>query len=363
MRARAAWSRIRYFTPHQRFKAARETRSLRTAEVARVVLIEAFSATRNEPKQAEEWASFGIQLLEILSTREVAGDQRRERLGEAYTILGNARRVGHDYQGAAAAIQTAYGHLENNPTAHLADLCSIHASLKDAIGDLEGAVWLIERGLEIYTALRNRHGVGRLKVQHANILRETQPTEARVIAADAILVLPRAEVRLEMLARCIISQSFAETRDGKAALTQLEETRPLISQFREAWLDCRVQFLEALILETLGYIADAERLYREVARLFWLREMYRESFMVRLRLFEFYLRRNRVQEAAEVCSKAVRLLGETDAHAQMKEVWQRLYEAAEAQAIKIEMCPKIRDYMVRHWAVPAERLPGFAAID
>jgi len=361
LRARAAWSRIRYFTPRRRLQAARETRSLRTDKVAGVVLSEAFAITRSEPGLAAEWATFGIQLVELLPTKELADPQRCARLGEAYTVLGNARRVSNDYQGATAAIQAAYAHLENRWDAHLADLYSIHASLADDLGNFEGAVELVEKGIEIYTALRNRYGIARLKVKHANILREVQPAEARVIAADALLVLPQTEFRLAMLAHCIISQALAEAGDGKAALAQLEETRPLINQFREPWLDYRVQFLEALVLEKVGHIADAERLYAEVARLNWYREMYRESFMVRLRLFEFYLRRQRVKEATEVCRKAVVHLGEIRIHEQMKEVWQRLFEAAEAQALKIEVLPKIRDYMVRHWTVPAEHPPAIAA--
>jgi tetratricopeptide (TPR) repeat protein len=286
-RARAAWSRIRYFTPHQRLKAARETRALRSNKVVGVVLSEAFEITRNEPGLAGEWATFGIELVALLPTKELADQQRIARLGEAYTVLGNAFRVGNDYQDATAAIQTAYAHLENRWDAHLANLYSIHASLTDNMGDIEGAVSLIEKGIEIYTALRDRTGIARLKVQHANILREVHPAEARVIAADALLVLPHTEFRLAMLAHCIISQALAEAGDGDAALVQLEEARPLINQFREPWLDYRVQFLEALILEKVDHIADAERLYAEVARIFWHREMYRESFMVRLRLFEF----------------------------------------------------------------------------
>lgn len=153
LRARAAWSRIRFFTPQQRLKAARETRSLRTNKVLGVVLSEAFEISRNEPGLAGEWATFGIQLVELLPTKELAGQERSGRLGAAYSVLGNARRVGNDYQGATAAIQTAYAHLENREDAHLADLYSIHASLTDNMGDIEGAVGLIEKGIEIYTAL------------------------------------------------------------------------------------------------------------------------------------------------------------------------------------------------------------------
>ena len=298
MRARAAWSRIRYFTPHQRLKAARETRSLRTLIVAQIVLAEAYTATRSEPKMAEEWAVFGTQLLELIPTWELAGQQRRERLGVGYTAIGNARRVSGDYEGAGTAIQTAYGFLETYRNNELANLYSIHASLTYDMGQIERAEELISQGLQIYSELRDRHGIARLGIKHANFLREVKPAEARSLAEDALLVIPRSELRLEMLGRCIITECLVETHNGDAALAHLEEARPLINQFKEVWLEGRVQFLEARILEALGFIADAERLYTEVARLFWLREMYRESFMVRLRLFEFYLGRKELSALA-----------------------------------------------------------------
>src|SRR5687768_9236071 len=87
MRARAVWSRIRYFTPQQRFRAAQETRSLRTLGVFRNILAEACDATRTEPNLAEEWATFSIQLLEMLPSRELPAEARREKFGEAYTVL------------------------------------------------------------------------------------------------------------------------------------------------------------------------------------------------------------------------------------------------------------------------------------
>lgn len=358
MRARAAWSRIRYFTPQQRLRAARETRSLRRMEVVRVVLGEAFGASRNEPNLAREWSEFAIQLIGHLPSREMAPREREEQLGGAYTVLGNACRVGGDYQAAATAIQKASNLLDKHRTLLLADLLSIHASLRNDHGDIRSASGLIEEALELYTALKSRHGVARTKVKHANFLRELRPSEAREIAADALLVLPRSEFRLEMYCRCIISQTYAQERDGHRALSHLVEARPLISQFREPWLEGRVQFLEALILDSLDYVADAERLYLEVARLFWFREMYRESFIVRLKLFEFFVGRSRSREATEVVRKTLVLLDEAKVHAQMKELWQDLLAALEARTLDLGVLQVLRDYMVRHWLVPSETPPA-----
>jgi tetratricopeptide (TPR) repeat protein len=361
MRARAVWSRLRYFTPQKRITAAREVRALRMPEVARIVLNEADEATRNEPRLAEEWARFAIQLLDIIPERLLRAEERLELLGQTYTCLGNALRVGGDFQEAATVIEKAHGLLDSNWNGSLAQLLSIHASLEYDMGDIAGAVGLLNRGQAIYLELRDRHGIARLEIQHANYLVDTRPTEARAIAEEALLLLPRTELRLEVIARCIISECLAEEDDGQAALAKLTATRPLIKQFREVWVEGRVQLLEARILESLGWIADAERLYTEVARLYWLRELYRESFLVRLRLVEFLVGRDRAKDAAEVCRVSAKLLAETDAHVQMKEVWQELFEALEAKALHANALPNLRDYMVRHWRVPAEQPPAIAA--
>ncbi len=356
-RARAAWSRLRYLTPHQRFKAARETRALRTPAVFRVALADASAATGGEAKLAEEWATFAVDLLELLPAGSLSAEQRKEHRGEGFGVLGNSRRRTGDFPGSAAAFQAAQESLPGGTSAARARVLSFQASLAYDMGDLEGAVDLISQSRQIYAALRDRHGLARLGIKHANFLREVQPAEARTIAADTLLVLPRTELRLEMLAHCIIAETLAESQDGRGAMERLQEARPLLSQFNEEWLACRLQFLEARILEALGFLADAERLYAEAARLSWHSESYRESFMIRLRQFEFYLGRKRHREAAEVCRKAVVLLGETSAHGQMKEVWQSLQEATETHALKVDCLPDVRNYMVRHWCVPAHRLP------
>lgn len=361
MRARAVWSRLRYFTPQQRLKAARETRSLRKPEVALVVLAEAGEVTRNEPKLAEEWVGFGIQLLDLIPERLLATDRRNELRGAAFSHLGNALRVGGSYQGAVAALQKASDLLNGTANEHHAHLLSVQASLKYDLGDIEGAVERLNRAQEIHSELRNRTGIALLGVQHANFLRETSPSEARTIANEALFLLPRTEFRLEMLARCVIAECLVEEHDGHGALLRLEETRPLCRQFQEVWVNSRVQLLEAYILDELGYIADAERLYVELARSLWIREMYRESYIVRLRLVEFLVKRKRTREAAEVCRQAVLMLSETRVHRQMGDVWQALFEAAEAQALKLEIIPSIREYMVRHWRVPAEHPPAIGA--
>jgi len=340
--------------------AAREVGALRTPEVVRVVLAEAGEATRNEPSLAVEWLRFAIQLVDMIPERLFAAEQRRERLGQAYANLGNALRVGGDYQDAGTAIQKA-SELLNERNVSRAQLLSFHSSLTYDMGDIPGAVELLNQGQQIYTELRDRSGIARLGIQHANFLRELQPAEARWIAEQTLLLVPRTEPRLEMLARCVIAECHADEHDGEGALVKLEEARPHLRQFQEPWVDTRTQLLEARILEELEYIADAERLYAEVARLLWFREMYRECFIVRLRLVEFYLGRKRVREAAEVCRKAVNFLSETNAHTQMKEVWQTLFETVEADSLKGDALPNLRHYMVLHWRVPAEHTPAIAA--
>ena len=361
MRARAVWCRLRYFTPQKRITAAREVRALRMPEVVRVVLAEADEATRNEPRLAEEWTRFAIELLEMVPKRLLTAEQKIESLGEAYTCLGNALRVGGNFQEAASMIEKAHGLIGIHQRGSLAQLLSIHASLKYDMGDIAGAEELLQRGQDIYLELKDRQGIARLGIQHANFLVDVRPAEARAIAEESLLLLPRTDLRLEMLARCIISECLAEEDDGRAALANLTATRPLIKQFREVWVEGRVQLLEARILEAVGYIADAERLYTEVARMYWFREMYRETFLVRLRLVEFLVGRQRVKDAAEICRNAAKLLAETDAHVQMKEVWQELFEALEVKAVNAEALSNLREYMVRHWRVPAEHPPAIAA--
>ncbi|HEX7180618.1 MAG TPA: hypothetical protein VF756_02160 [Thermoanaerobaculia bacterium] len=111
-------------------------------------------------------------------------------------------------------------------------------------------------------------------------------------------------------------------------------------------------------MEQLARHREAEKLFEKVAEGFWDTEQYQILFMVRLHLFAFHLDRGALHKAAAVCRESIKIMDQTaPAHGQMRQVWQELLARVEQGRVDAEAVRAVREYMVRHWRVPAARSP------
>jgi hypothetical protein len=146
-------------------------------------------------------------------------------------------------------------------------------------------------------------------------------------------------------------------RTGEAS-RYLEESRCLFDQFRdEPLLGLHHRAIQARLLEVLGRFQDAELLYREVVEGTFAEGVAKESFMSRLMLFNFYVQRDRMEEAAVLCSESARALEKVGAHKQMLEVWRDLGAFVHARRVDEKLIKILRLYLTQHWRVPAKKSP------
>jgi tetratricopeptide (TPR) repeat protein len=362
--ARAWWASLKGWSPDERLAAIQTLQPFQTRVMFDTILAEAASIGPADPDAGEETARFALAIVEVLRPEETGPELQNDLRAEAWAVLGNCRRIVADWQGAANALSTARSLLDNGTADPLAEarLLSIEASLAVDTGRIDRASHLLDRARRIYAEVEDWPAVAKVAVQQANALRETAPDEAYRIAGEA-LRLSSGDRRLEMLARSIRTEALLERGATREALRNHAECRELYNQFPEPRIQLRVRFIEARLLEALDCPHEAEKLYEEVAESFHKAELHRDMFMTRLHLFGFHLSQGAVHRAAEVCRESLAAMESAGpVHAQMRQVWADLLQHIEHRRVDVELLRSVREYMARHWLVPAPR-PPLATLD
>jgi hypothetical protein len=359
LRARAHWAGLKEKAPKKQAEALRSTKSFQTSGMFSTLLEEAARVAATDSVLAEHNANLALILVECLDER-YAEERRNDLRGEAWTVIANCRRLATDWKSAGAAIVAARNLLAAGTGDAQAEarLLSIQASLAADTGRIELTRGLLGRARELYLKERDWAGAARVTVKEASALRDLYPEEALEKASEALRLLRESDARLTMYAKSIITECLITLRQIPEALRSFEETRPLYEQFPEPQVQLRVQYIEASLLDAGECIREAERLYSEVVLGFSEAELYKDAFMTRIALFDFYVRRDRRDKAAEVCHEAVGIMERLGiSHEQMLDVWRHILLCAEQGRLDRSTVETFRVYVLRHWNAPASRAP------
>lgn len=358
--AQGRLAKLKRLTPAKRLELIRTTAVYRTPAMVHALLRETEELARSRSEEAEELGRLTLALLELLSS-ETCLDPRKNDLRAAVWIeMANGRRIRTDWNGAHQALKQA-GNLLRTGTGNLqprARLHSIRSSLAFDTGQTSLAVQAAGLAQGIYRELEDWSGLAKTILQEADALVEVDPTRALRLSEEGIKVTTDSEIRLRMHLKCVATDCLIELGRAGEALSKLEECRPYFDQFRnEIWVRLRVRATEARLLEVLGRFQEAELLYREVIEDAIEEGFTKEGFMWRLMLFNFYVMRDRLEEALALCSESARALEEAGAHEQMREVWRDLGAFVQARRVDENLIRILRLYMAHHWRVPAKRSP------
>ena len=198
-----------------------------------------------------------------------------------------------------------------------------------------------------------------MKIQAADaLLRAGRPSEAITMAQDGLSLLTPDCIRLEMLARSVVTESMVALGKLTEALKNYEATKPLYDEVGGELTALKVEYLEATILDAFGYARESEKLFRSAIDGVTEMEVYRLSFLWRFAFFESLFKRGALRKAAQLCQEGIDLLQTIDRiHPQMCQVWQDLIAAVKVEALKETHLAEVRRYLVRHWASPAPQAP------
>ena len=362
LQARARWGELRSLSSEEQIDRIQSVAALRTEALFEVVLADARAVAPDDPYAGEETALVAHALARSLPSSRHPEKSRSDLQAEAMTAVANCRRLAADWKGARGALAAASNLLDRGTgdPARRARFLSICASLATDTGRFETALGLLGRAAELCRSARDPAGLSRVAVKEAGtLLAAFRPEEANARAREALAMLAPGEVRLEMLARSIITQSLINLGRASDALRSFVATRPLYEQFwgRRTQLD--VAYLEALLLDALGCPRESEKTFRDVIDGYIEEELYKDAFIALLTFFETLMKRRALRKAKQIYKQAADLLAQsgTGTHEQMRQVWSHLLREIEADSLKDYQLHEVRRYVNRHWNTPAPRPP------
>lgn len=153
----------------------------------------------------------------------------------------------------------------------------------------------------------------------------------------------------------------------REALLRFQALRDLHEQFPEPFIKLRRQFTAACILEGLGQLKKAEKLYLEVIAGDLEHGLMKDLFLDLVYLFGVYLKHGDVGGALTVCRRAVQELSLLEdeegsgkaAREQMQTVWLKLQAGIQDGTVNASAAVVMREYIRTYWRSPAAELPTF----
>jgi tetratricopeptide (TPR) repeat protein len=362
LRARAWWAEIEPLSPVVQLTRIKSIQALQTKELFDTILEDASGATLSDPQRGEEKASVAYTLAGLLSPSRLREPDKNDLQGAALGFAANCRRLAGDWRVAATAFSAAQRHLDRGTgdPARQARLLSLQASLATDMGHYDNALALLARISAIYRNIPDPAQEAFTAVQEAGtLLAAGRHAEAIARAQEALTMLTPRQARLESLARNIITSSLVFLGRPVEALQSLHATRPLVKQFRGRWSDTQLEYLEALVLDALGFEREAETVFRSIIEGLLGAGLYKDAFLILLTRFELLYKRGELDKAARACEEAIERMEEAgeERHAQTIQLWRDLLALVDGQRVTEHHLLETRHALVRCWAMPTRGLP------
>jgi tetratricopeptide (TPR) repeat protein len=366
LKARAWWADLRQRSPARQLKRIRSVASLQTLPVFEVILAEARKTGRSDPYLGEATARVALAMVDLLPEHPCFKSDLR---AEAMSVVANCRRIAADWRGTAQALEEAWRHLAQgtgDPGLE-GNLLSIESSYRAEVGEIEQALSLVRRAVEIFHRLEDGHGEAHNVVLEAGcLMTAARPAEGLEKAKLALERMPPHEIRLQTLARLIVVDCLITLGKPPEALHQFDLGKPVFDQAPDLGTRLQIAYCEARLLDALDRDQDAERLFRDTVKACFEHELYKEGFVALVTLFGSLCRRGALRKAADLCEEAITAVAQSGeaCNEEVRRTWEELLAVVKIRQPTDEELDRARNYLLYNWGVPkggSFSLPRLAA--
>ncbi|HEX6902962.1 MAG TPA: helix-turn-helix transcriptional regulator [Thermoanaerobaculia bacterium] len=345
--AEALWARLKTRKPAERRKIVEAAERFRSWALCELVCRESVDAARDSADRALELADLALHIAEL-----TPGDEAwRSRVqGYAWAHVGNARRVKGNLPAADEAFRNASKFWQDGEDTESdildgARLWDLEASLRRAQGRFKEALDLLDQALSVDRGVR----VERILLKKATVL------EALGAYEEAVLVLRRAAHKVEVSGDL---QLLFALRFNLAVnlwfLQRYEEAERLLPDLRKLavklgkGLDLvRLHWLEGRLAAGLRNFKEAIAAFAQVQEDFTAREIGFEAALASLELSVLYLEEGRTKEVRTLARQMMWIFQAQKIHRETLAALRLFCEAAEQEAITLELTRKVLAYLYR----------------
>lgn len=310
-----------------------------------------------DPREAVDVVQLAITVGDFLDAAEAGGQPAAMDLrAKAWAILGNARRLASDLDGARQALNEAWRLHEEGTHDGLekALLLSIDASWIKATGEFETAEAALSSALDIYEEAGDFHMQGRTLLQMGDAIGHANPLRGIVHIRRALgLINTTKEPRLELCAQHDLAWFLVDAGQPEEALAILDRARALYKQFPDDWTQLRLHWLEARIARGLERLVEAAHIFRQVWEEFRAREMNFPLVIVSIELAETMVESGEYDRAARLVAEVYPIMAQWHLHRNALAAWLLLQKALELGQVD-DLFARIQLYYRRFWLTPAE---------
>jgi tetratricopeptide (TPR) repeat protein len=357
LRGWGQWSSLDPLQPEERLPLVLRDQAFHHWGFYRALLDASRWHSLRDPKAAVEIVALALAVAELLDPAAVGGQEAATDMrAKGWAILGNARRLASDLDGARQALDHAWRLHEQGTGDPLerARLISLDASWIRGTGEFEKAEAALAEALRIYTAAGDDHMQGRTLLQMGDAIGYALPSRGVAYIRRALaLINATREPRLELCARHDLAHFLNDAGQPQAALAVLDRARPLYKQFPDDWTQLRLHWLQGKIARGLGHLDEAVHTLRQVWGEFKARDLHHELVIVSIDLAEAYVAQGHHASAARLAGEVYPIMARWGLHRPALAAWLILQNALELRQAD-ELFSRLRIYYRRHWNREAE---------
>lgn len=353
--ARARWSLIRRETRREQQARVAASPECHSRAFADLLVSELGAAGSRD--EAEFIAHLALRAAEGMAESVALTE---DFLARVWTEVANVRRIAAEWNHSQAALRRAEEHLARGSGDPILKgrVQSVAASLRADQGQRAEALALLEECLTLYEGESAWPLAARTLVQMAHILVDTEPERGLTLVEKALPMIPAADAVLRWLAESNRTECLIEMKEIGPALQAFHLAESLRAGQPRADAERLSTFTAARLLEGLGHLQEAERLFEGVIADAFEHEAYREAFLDLLYLFGLHIRIGATEKAVALCRFAIAQLDLFEVgHEQLRAVWVELMDAAYRREISQAVLNNIRQYISVHWKHPATNPP------
>jgi tetratricopeptide (TPR) repeat protein len=344
-------------SPNQRKLRVHNSSRYHAWPLAEELLAQSRRGWTEDPERSEELASLA---LEITSHLECAGFRRYlldDLRAEAWSYIGNCRRIRFDYLEAEKAFQAAERFLAQGSGDRMerARLLDLEASLYASCRDYRSAASLLDEAIAEYRGAGDSHLEGRALIKQAKLLHDSGGVE------DAIAVLERAgelidvarEPGLVFALKTNLIAHLVEAGRPEEAQRLLPEAREIAREHANRLERLRFLWTEGLLCAALGRVELAEEALEQVRGGFLAAGIGSDVALVSLNLATLYLEAGRTHEVRKLAAESASLFASRGIHREVVMAWSLFREAAERDTVTLGLVQEVAS-RIRH----AQGRPG-----
>jgi tetratricopeptide (TPR) repeat protein len=313
--------------------------------------------SRSDAREAADIVSLAIAVAELLDPASVGGKEAAIDLqAMAWAILGNARRLGSDLEGAREALNEAWrlNELGTGDPLEKAAIISFDASYVRTMGEFETAESILGEALTIYLAAQDFHMQGRILLQMGDAIGHLDPERGIAHVRHALeLINTSREPRLELCAQHDLAWFLNDAGRSDEALAVLDRARRLYKQFPDEWTQLRLQWIQGRIARGMGQLGEALCIFQQVSEEFRVRDLNYDLLMVSIDLAETMVASGERDSAARLVAEFQPIMANWKLHRHALAAWLVFQQAIEEQQLE-GLFTRIRLYYRRTWHKPAE---------